>query len=76
MAGMQRAMAFYELVKRCQDRDHALWPGTGEILQGRGLLESGTHQPHQIVRDVVLSAVTGTDPDYALGSPYTEEVPA
>jgi hypothetical protein len=61
-------IAFYEMACVCRDREHVPFGNTGEILRSRGLLES-SGQPHEVVRDVVLSAVTGEDFDLHLGEP-------
>ncbi|HTQ90272.1 MAG TPA: hypothetical protein VMK84_12350 [Streptosporangiaceae bacterium] len=60
---------FCELVCISRDPAYQIWGDYTRILRERGLL-GGDGQPHDIVRDVVLSAATGDDPLYSLGSPY------
>ena len=55
-------MALYEARELARDPGHSPWPGTPETLRGLGLLDhNGTM--HDIVRDVILSAVTGAETD-------------
>jgi hypothetical protein len=67
----QQPIAFYELACVCKDRSHQTFGDTGETLVTRGLLER-SGQPHGLVRDVVLSAVSGEGFDMTLGSPLAD----
>lgn len=61
-------IGFYELVTLCRNPRHKLWGRNNERLIERGLLEP-TGAPHDALRSIVLSAVTGDDEDMTLGSP-------
>lgn len=67
----QEPIAFRELVSICRDKTHVPFGNTGRKLIERGLLEPDG-RPHDLVRDVVLSAVTGDDFDLHLGSPVPD----
>ena len=61
-------MALYEARELARDPAHAMWPGTPETLRNLGLLtHNGTM--HDITRDVILSAVTGTEMDLSVTWP-------
>jgi hypothetical protein len=65
-------LAFYELVSVCRDPDHSIFGDCGATLERLALLDAGG-RPHEIVRDVVLSAVTGEDFGLRIGSPIAGE---
>lgn len=62
-------IALYELVQVCQDASHVPFGNTGAVLAERSLLDNNG-QPHDLVRDVVLSAVRGDGMGLHLGSPF------
>lgn len=69
-------MAFYELVELCRDATHQIWGDLSEELEKVGLislhtLESGSIVPivHSSIRNIVISAVSGSGLDMALKSP-------
>lgn len=65
----RETVVFIELVFRCRDRNHKFFGTTGERLTELKFLDH-TGQPHSMVRDIILSAVTGDGMDMALGSPF------
>ena len=60
---------FYELVMVCRDRDHKLFGNAREKLEASKLLQAHESRPHESIRNVILSAVTGDGLDMVLGSP-------
>jgi hypothetical protein len=71
-------IALSELRDLARDPGHRLWGNTETRLADRKLVTrdaSGHPRVHDIVRAVVLSAVTGEDEELHFGSPYAEEVP-
>ena len=68
---MGDVMALYEARELARDQCHALWPGTFETLRKWGLLpDSGIM--HDVVRDVILSSVTGAEMDLNVTWPVAE----
>jgi len=65
------AIELYELVQVCRNRDHQMWGGTANVLKAFGLLETDG-QPHDSIRNIVLSAANGDGLDMRLGSPVKE----
>ena len=64
----QDPIAFYELVMLCRDRSHSLFGNTPDKLHSLSLIEQ-SGQPHDSIRNVVLSAVSGDGLDMELHSP-------
>lgn len=72
-----QAVAFCELVELCHDATHELWGNltTEELKKARLItlhtLGSGKVVPvvHSVVRDIIVSAVEGTDLNMKLVSP-------
>lgn len=64
-------IAFFELVTLCRDRNHTLFGNTGVILRDQTLIQSDG-QPHDSIRNIVVSAVTGDMMAMRLGSPVAE----
>lgn len=62
-------IAFYELVMVCRDKDHKPFGNTREKLSALGLWKEYEDRPHESIRNVVLSAVTGNGLEMVLGSP-------
>ena len=62
-------IAFYELVMVCRDKDHKPFGDTREKLETSGLWQAHEPRPHESIRNVVLSAVTGDGLDMVLGAP-------
>ena len=68
---LEDPIAFRELVSVCLDPAHVPLGNTGGKLKALSLLE-GDGRVRRVVRDVVISAVSGEDTDMTLGSPYAE----
>lgn len=64
-------IAFYELVMCCREHGHKPFGNTGEILRSGGLL-LGDDRPHDTIRNIVLSAVSGEGLEMTLGSPIQQ----
>jgi hypothetical protein len=64
-------IAFFEMVMICRNRVHRLFGNVGDLLKGRNLIEHDG-QPHNSVRNVVLSAVVGDGLDMTLRSPCAQ----
>jgi hypothetical protein len=68
--------AFYELVAACRDETHVLWRDTAAVLIRFGLVHhvdaEGLPVIHDIVRNVVLCAVSGEDEKMMIQSPYAK----
>ena len=66
-------IAFYELVCACRNPQHMVFGNTWQAAVGLALAEQvngdGTLRIHDIVRDVILSAVTGEDFSLSVGDP-------
>lgn len=55
-------MIFYELVETCRDKNHKLFGDSGKQLEELrliNLIEDGTAQVHQSIRNIVLSCAEG-----------------
>lgn len=63
----ENPIALYELVMKCRDRNH-VFGNAGELLEQRKLVQSDG-QPHDSIRNVVLSAIEGDELDMRLTSP-------
>jgi hypothetical protein len=63
----EQPIAFYELVTRCRQPDHALRGGSAAVLERSGLLDCGTVP--DAVREIVLAAVDGDALTLRLASP-------
>lgn len=61
-------VAFYELVQLARDPQHQLWGDSEQVLKRYAMLPL-----HGVTRDVIKSAVTGTDLDMALGNPVARD---
>lgn len=62
-------IAFYELVQLCRTPGNwRLWGDTGRVLRSYDLIQSDD-KPHDLIRAIVLSAVTGDGTGMVLGSP-------
>ena len=61
----------YELVMKCRDRNHKLFGQSGQDLVDLNLLQPD-QQPHQSVRNIVLSAVKGDGLDMQLVWPVAK----
>lgn len=59
---------FYDLVMRCRDRGSKMWDTQLEELQKRGLLQPDG-QPHDSIKNIVLSAAVGSGSDMRLQNP-------
>lgn len=62
------AVLFYELVMRCRDSNHEFFGTCGVKLQEMQFLDH-KQMPHGMVRDIVLSSVTGDGLAMEMGSP-------
>lgn len=60
-------VAFLELVELCRDRSHRLFGNTRETLERMALVEHG--DVHEVIQNVVLSAVEGDGPKMRLRWP-------
>lgn len=67
-SGIPELLQFYDLVMVCKDRTYSITSNNSNELQSAGLLESNG-LPHESIKNIVLSAVTGTEMDFQLGSP-------
>jgi hypothetical protein len=68
--GMNGALAFYELVQKCNNPDHEIWgEAQSTLLMGLGLLDVNG-DVHSLIKNVVLSAAQGEGLGLSLGSPY------
>ena len=65
---MGSVMALYEARELARDPAHPLWPGTDETLRKFSLIDHGGKM-HDIIRDVILSAVTGAEMDLSVTWP-------
>jgi len=65
-------IAFDGLVMKCRDGNHKLFGNTEEFLKSKAMLERNG-QPYNVVKNIVLSAVTGDGLDKKLGSPLAVE---
>lgn len=65
-------MPFYELVMICRNPNHRLFGNSAEVLKSFSLLEADG-QPHDVIRDVVLSAAVGEDLGLSLCWPIEGE---
>jgi hypothetical protein len=63
-----RPIDFYELVETCRDSNHKPWGNSGETLKKFSLLQTNG-KPHDSIRNIVLSAVTGNDLEMTLRNP-------
>jgi hypothetical protein len=69
----EQPIAFFELVEVCRDPLHKLFGNTGSTLYySYGLATSPAGDIHEMVRSIVLSAVTGDGFNLSLGSPLPE----
>lgn len=68
-------IVFYELTMKCRDENHSFFGKTGDVLKELKLIEPDG-STIDMVRDVVLSAVTGDMLEMTLGSPFADEQPA
>ena len=64
-------IVFYELVMKCRDFSHPYFGNTAEKLESIGLL-SPFRAPHPLVKDIILSAVTGDGLEMTLAFPLAE----
>ena len=67
----EKPIVAYELVMKCRDPNHKLFGRSGEVLKSLALLEADG-QPHDVLRDIVLSATSGDGLQMALGSPLKD----
>jgi hypothetical protein len=64
------ALAFYELVQKCNNPDHKIWSeAQSTLLMGLDLLDVNG-DVHSLIKNVVLSAAQGEGLGLSLGSPY------
>ena len=66
-------MVFVELVMLCRDSTHELFDNAGKVLKQFNFLRGDETQPHESVRNVVLSAVRGEGISVTLGNPVAHE---
>jgi hypothetical protein len=64
------AIAFYELVQKCEDPSHEIFADVTKDLLRRSALLDATGNVHGSVRNIVLSAKRGEGLELCLGSPY------
>jgi hypothetical protein len=64
------AIAFYELVQKCEDPSHEIFADVTKDLLKRSALLDDAGNVHGSVRNIVLSAKRGEGLEIYLGSPY------
>jgi len=67
----EKPTVFFDLVMKCRDSKYVLFGEASKVLQDLALLEPD-NIPHDSLRNIVLSAVTGDGLEMTLGSPLTE----
>jgi hypothetical protein len=64
------AIAFYELVQKCEDPSHEIFASVTKVLLKERALLDASGAVHSSVRNIVLSAKRGEGLELYLGSPY------
>ena len=64
-------MAFYDLVMKCRDNNYSYFGDNMQKLEVLSLVQNGG-EVHSVIRNVVLSAVSGEGLDLTLRSPIKE----
>jgi hypothetical protein len=64
-----KPLVFYDLVMVCRDSAYRPFGNARQELNALGLWMSHETAPHDSIRNVVLSAVSGDGLDMTLGSP-------
>ena len=71
MADNGKAIAVYELVELCRNREHTPWGNTGDDLVAHGLARcvDGKWWVHDSIRNIVLACAEGDEENMIIQNP-------